>query len=151
MTVDDIKNGVYIQPRFFSLNHIEKIESYYRAKFVIETVARNVMGEWCDMPTMLFYSDKPHSVSNSHYFVVYFKNMQFFIADGNSSIESPILGIEYDDKIYHSVYRHDYVTVGSGISIDGGRDYFKISNPQNLDLKYVSLSIKDGIIYKEYV
>jgi hypothetical protein len=52
--------------------------------------------------------------------------------------------IEVDGVQHYSQHRHDFRSVGNGIAIDGGRDYFRVSFIDRDSFTRKTLKVKDG-------
>lgn len=161
MMIEELRKLAMISPRFFSEDAIERIESFYKAKYVMETTVIGKHEDWVNIPMCLFYSEKEHPDSNSKYFAIYYSMTgTAMITSGQSAVESSLHAVEYNGQVFNSVYRHDYNVISDFIdgkfvnvmAIDGGRNYKKIDVFQdNVKFKEVKLTIVDGNVFKEYV
>lgn len=129
--------------RFFTTEFVQHVQSNFNAKFVCETTFKNA-GQWVNQPCALFYTQTKHP-NGSNWFVIFHswdQSDRIVITDGISAVEPDdmIDALENEDGvIVYSVSRHDYVTL-NGCSIDGGRDYTKVSITDN-SVKLVRLKI----------
>ena len=110
---------------FLKPEGIKIIEEKYNAKYVFESCIKN-KDSWCNFPVAIFYTEEAHP-QGSNYFGIYVdeRRINFLITNGISATE-PFDGLQIDDDVIYSRYRHDYRTLGEGM-VDGGRDYFKRS------------------------
>lgn len=127
---------------------IAKIEELYTqlngapVKYVMDTSIKNTKGNWSDQPVALFYCEKRHEVSDSHYFVIYcdlFDSLSY-VANGQSAVDHTYTGLVLNNEIYYSRYRHDFRQVGPD-TIDGGLDYVRL---MGCTLPIVRFNIVDG-------
>ena len=127
-----LKERVVIDPDFFSKEFIEAVEETYDAKFVCES-------EISDVIVALFYTDKKHPVSGSHYFAVYQKPGEYgknttYITNGQPVADDSFTGIRANDgEVIYSHYRHHMNTSSDEtVWIDGGREYVRCNDPHSL-------------------
>ena len=109
--------------------NIKVIEEEYNAKYVGDFCIKGKYVSWSNFPVSIFWQETPPVEGYSNYFGVYVEDDKVFITDGSSAFSEPIEGIVADDgEVIYSRYRHDMVSSADGsVSIDGGRDYTKIS------------------------
>ena len=84
----------------------------------------------------VFYSPYPDlEKGHSYYPTLFYDHICecMKITDGTLTVKTPFYGIEENDIVYVSKFRHDYVKTPSGLFIDGGRDYIRT----NADLKLI--------------
>jgi hypothetical protein len=119
------------------LNDIEAIESFYEAKYVMETCIKNNNDNWTNFPSAIFYTETPHP-RGSNYFALYRSHNSpgLMITDGLSAVDGvEFTGVESEDgDIIYSRFRHDYRETRSGAFIDGGRDYTRYGGSDNVKL-----------------
>ncbi len=138
------------KPYYFNEAAIPLIEERYNAKFVCETCIKN-RDYWRNEPSMIFYSEKKHP-EGSNYFAVSELNGKIVISDGISATE-PFVGVVADnDEIVYSRFRHDYRTSSDkSVSIDGGRDYIKLSGGESIFGKFIPKTVKLQIVKDQLV
>jgi len=117
-------NVVKINP-LFTDEQIEKIEDYYKAKFVCETCLKSSSDGWMNTNFAVFYQETPPEIAKSNYFALYYnREGNLMITDASSALE-PFEGLLINEnEILYSRYRHDYKTYGDYM-VDGGRDYMR--------------------------
>lgn len=133
----------------FSDENIEKIEALKQAVYVCDTQLEQSNG-FTNIPISIFYGNEVHPVSNSKYFGLYYnENNKLVITNGSSADNQKINAVVSDNgEVIFSRFRHDFRTSeDSSISIDGGRDYVKISGNNN---NLIELVIKDGKLEFSY-
>lgn len=117
--------------------HIEVIEEKYGAKFIGDFCIKTQRNGWTDFPVAIFYQPNPiYELGHTHYFGIFVNPQnQIVITNGESAFSEPIAGlITEDGSVIYSRYRHDFVTSNDGsLSIDGGRDYCKVSGHELAD------------------
>ena len=100
----------------------------------------------------VFYRSTPHPEFGNKYFGLYWAEvgpqMQLMIAGADSVEELQFDMVQDSEGHYHySRYVHDYHTVvvgtGSGVAIDGGREYTKTVGGPDLS----GFKVKDGEFY----
>ena len=121
------KYSLDLTPIAFPENFLKKVENKYNATYICET-------ELNDTPVLLFYSEKEHPVSKSHYFVVFQdpSSGSIMISNGQKVAEQEIVGmiLEESKEIIYSHYRHHLAESNICYSddfIDGGRSYIRAS------------------------
>lgn len=124
---------------------IEHFEKKYNAKYVSDLCIKTVHGSWSEQPAAIFYQKEPPVKGYSHYFAIFVKDRQTYIASGESAIQGKLIGVMADDgEIIFSRYRHDYRISKDGTAdIDGGRDYVKCSKGREL----LEIEVRDGQFY----
>lgn len=117
-------NVVKIDP-LFTDEQIEKIEDYYKAKFICETCLKLSSDNWMNTNFAVFYQEDPPEIAKSNYFALYYnREGNLMITDASSSLE-PFEGLLINEnEILYSRYRHDYKTY-EDYMVDGGRDYMR--------------------------
>ena len=131
---------------FIKPEMIEVFEREYNAKYILETDLRGkdqfsgVM-YWANRPAAIFYTEKAHP-RGSNYFALYFDGDTLMITDGLPSIKDVVFkGIEAEDEVVYSRYRHDYRAGKNGAFVDGGRDYFRYGGDKFEDYNIVSFRV----------
>lgn len=126
----------------YTADNIKMIEQKMNATYVFESCLKNRAGGWANMPVAIFYTENAHP-EGSHYFGVY-TNFEghTMITDGISATES-FSGLEIDNEIIYSRYRHDF-REHNGIFVDGGRDYMKCGGARIADANAVTLQVIDS-------
>ena len=96
---------------------------------------------WANRPAAIFYTEKAHP-RGSNYFALYFDGDTLMITDGLPSIKDVVFkGIEAEDEVVYSRYRHDYRAGKNGAFVDGGRDYFRYGGDKFEDYNIVSFRV----------
>jgi hypothetical protein len=115
---------------FLKNDSIEIIEKKYDAKYVLESCIKNINGSWCNFPAAIFYTQESHP-DGSNYFAMYIHPERggLMITNGISATEPVYAGLKVGDNIIYSRYRHDFRSEGDAF-VDGGREYFRFSGPQ---------------------
>jgi hypothetical protein len=128
----------------FNTEQIQKIESYYKAKYICETCLKGREGGWANFPVAVFYTEKAHP-EGSNYFGLFFNGRgELTITNAISALE-PFAGIMIENDVVYSRYRHDY-REHNGIFVDGGRDYLRCGGADYDKAKIVNLQIvKDNL------
>ena len=121
---------------FIKADGIEKVEKKYNAKYVLESCIKGGNGQWCNFPAAIFYTDQAHP-HGSNYFAMYIhpERNDLMITNGISATEPIYCGLKIGDNVIYSRYRHDYRERGNSF-VDGGRDYFRYSGPQENVVKF---------------
>lgn len=128
--------NILIKSSMFNDKQIKRIEKSYNATYVCETCIKS-HDEWVNFPCAIFYTEKAHP-EGSNYFAMYFNfDGDLTITNGITATE-PFFGVQVDDTVIYSRYRHDYRTLGD-VSVDGGRDYLKVCG--NINAPQVKLQI----------
>ena len=120
---------VNTDPCFFTESQIKEIEQFYNATYVCETSVKLKGGGWSYNPCAIFYVTVAHP-RGSNYFAISLVEGHVYISDALPSIQEmePIPAVHSGGEVIYSRYRHDYRTTKDGkCSIDGGRDYTRIS------------------------
>jgi len=99
----------------------------------------------------IFYRESPHPEFGNRYFGLYTNSyaddIQVMITNADMIEELDFEMIEVDGKYHYSQHRHDYRGIGNGISIDGGRDYYRATFSDRdayVACNRVKLKVKDG-------
>jgi hypothetical protein len=132
---------------FIKPNGIEIIEKKYNAKYVLESSIQGIDGQWFNFPVAIFYTETPHP-HGSNYFAMYLhptKREHLMICDGITAVKETYLGLKVDDNVIYSRYRHDFRELND-MFVDGGRDYFRSSGPQENVVKFKIVKDKLEII-----
>ena len=142
--------NVIVSENYYNLK-LDVIENYYNVKYIGDFCIKDKYNNWSEFPVSCFYSAHPDkSKGHSEYLGIFVRNF----TDENSIVNSTVIlcnaetafknviftGIEYENNIYISCYRHHYVSPSEGVMIDGGRDYTRYSTDQKL----VSLEFKNN-------
>jgi hypothetical protein len=141
---------------FLGTKQIQTIEKKYDAKYVLETdlLAKDKHSGvtfWANRPAAIFYTEKAHP-EGSNYFAIYMEydldgKMIPMITNGLSSIKDVVFsGLEAEDEVIYSRYRHDYRTHKNGAFVDGGRDYFRYGGDKFDDYNVVKFKVVCGKI-----
>jgi hypothetical protein len=99
----------------------------------------------------IFYRETPHPEFGNRYFGLYQNafadDIQVMIMNADPIENLTFEMIEVNGEFHYSQHRHDFRSVGNGIAIDGGRDYYRATFSDRD--AYVScdrkkLKVKDG-------
>lgn len=134
---------------------IKEVENLYNCKYVGEFSLPAKEGGWVNMPVAIFYQDEAHP-QGSNWMAVFMRydhysdKNKLYVADGKPAVDVEWDGIlTPEGDIIYSAYRHDMQLDSTGrYSIDGGREYTKISYPSEGNKSIpVKLKIeKDSIV-----
>lgn len=135
--IKDTKYTVHHKDSLSQVIDPKKVEKGYNVKYIGEFTLKDTKG-WFNGPVQVYYGEK-HPVGSS-YMGLYLKGVDQkpYVVDAISAVKdvdtgAPVvyIGIERDDKVLYSAFRHDYQSLGSAHFIDGGRDYVKSSLSDN--------------------
>jgi hypothetical protein len=93
----------------------------------------------------IFYRDTPHPEFGNRYFGLYVNregNLMITNADKIEDLEFDM--VEVNGELHYSQHRHDYRSVGNGVAIDGGREYFRASFIDRDSFTRKTFKMKDG-------
>lgn len=133
--------------------NVEKISAIYSEKdgVPVKYVCTSAPNRSATYAADIFYRDTPHPDFGNRYFALY-QNLYSDNAEIMITNADPIEGltfemIEVNGEFHYSQHRHDFRSVGNGIAIDGGRDYYRAAFSDRD--AYVScarkqLKVKDG-------
>ena len=132
---------------FLKPDTIKKIEQEYNGKYVLESCLKKKDGGWYNFPVAIFYTEQAHP-EGSNYFAIYRDtDGHFGITNGLSAVEGVnFMGIEAEDEVIYSRYRHDFREHKNGAFIDGGRDYTRYGGDEFEDYNRVVFKVVDGAI-----
>ena len=131
---------------FIKPEMIEVFEREYKAKYILEPDLRGKdlfsgIMYWANRPAAIFYTEKAHP-RGSNYFALYFDGDTLMITDGLPSIKDVVFkGIEAEDEVVYSRYRHDFRSGKNAAFVDGGRDYFRYCGDKFEDYHIVSFRV----------
>lgn len=130
----------------FYADQISKIEEHYNAKYVFESCLKNGDGNWANFPVAIFYTDTPHP-EGSNYFALWKSEHGLRITNAISAVEGiTYAGLEAEDEVIYSHYRHDFRVGKNGAFVDGGRDYFRYGGDKHDDYNIVNFKVVGGCI-----
>ena len=128
---------INVESSIFSADTIKKVEEKYDAKYLLEACLRSKDGMWYNHPAAIFYTEKAHPQGSNYFGLYMYQGLGGaaaidpypMITNGASAIQGIFKGARAaDGEIIYSRYRHDYRTSKDGsVSVDGGRDYFKVA------------------------
>lgn len=130
---------------------IKKAEELKDAKYIGDFCLRNKSGGWSESPVAVFYQPNPPK-EFSKYFGLFVSGGNLFITNAESAFAEPIQGIVgANGEVVYSRYRHDFRSLSDGSgSIDGGRDYVKVTaSGENKFPPQVTLVIKGSKLVVE--
>jgi len=129
---------------FIKPKSIVDIEKMYNARYVFETCLRARGGGWANFPAAVFYQDEIYP-GGSNYFAIYFddEGLSYITDAGPSIIDEEFKGLEFEDEVIYSRYRHDYRAGKNGAFVDGGRDYFRYGGDNFDDYNIVTFKVVD--------
>lgn len=100
----------------------------------------------------IFYRETPHPEFGNRYFGLYQNSFaddaQVMITNADKIEDLTFEMIEVNGLMHYSQHRHDYRSVGNGIAIDGGREYFRasFSDPAYYaSCQRMTFKVKDGV------
>lgn len=128
---------------FLKEDGIKLIEKKYNAKYVLETCIKDTNDQWANMPCAIFYNEEAHP-QGSNYFALYYsqRHNTFMITNGLSAVDGVVFnGIECEDEVVYSRYRHDFRKHKNGAYIDGGRDYTRFGGDAFEDYNHVKFIV----------
>lgn len=132
---------------FLTLESIRKIEEKYDAKYVLESCLRMKNGNWANFPAAIFYTKEPHPEGSNYFAIFRDTDGDMMITNGISAVEGvSFIGIEAEEEVVYSRYRHDYRTHKNGAFIDGGRDYARFGGDEFEDYNRVVFKVENGEI-----
>ena len=123
-----------------------KIEGYYSEKDGVDikyVCTSDLGGE--TFARDIFYRETPHPEFGNHYFGVFIhpQTEHFMIGDADAIELVEFTMIKGSNGFEYSRHRHDFFDVpGSGLSIDGGRAYFRCVGDAKAETK--TFKVKDG-------
>ena len=93
----------------------------------------------------IFYRETPHPEFGNRYFGLYINSYdQLMITNADHIEELDFNMVEINGVHHYSQHRHDFRGVGNGVSIDGGRDYFRVAFIDRDSFTRKTLKVKDG-------
>lgn len=136
------KLHIVIEPEYFSWENINKICGHYDAKYV------------CSLHSYeLFYSEEPHPVSKSRYFIIFNdRSGTLNISSGKQydGYEIDSFYIPSENKIVYSRSRRDFTNHGL-ITVDGGPTSPRVLFTDNRDFRFARLKVIDGRLLPVYI
>lgn len=142
-----------VGPQQLTLEGVAKVEQKYNAKFMGPFCIKDSRGNWTEIAVDVFYQPNPDtSKGHSEYFGIYTHPIHpideaVYICNAISAFSEPLTGIVANSgEVVVSRWRHDYrSSYDQSVSIDGGRDYVKITG--NVIAKLVKVGCKNGELY----
>ena len=129
---------------FIKPQSIVDIEKMYNARYVFETCLRAREGGWANFPAAVFYQATSYPGGSNYFALYYDMNGKLYITDaGPSIIDEEFKGLEFEDEVIYSRYRHDYRAGKNGAFVDGGRDYFRYGGDDFDDYNIVAFKVVD--------
>lgn len=126
---------------FLTQEQIRDIEDKYAGTYVFESCLKDKDGKWLNFPAAIFYTDKAHP-EGSNYFAMFILHGCLMIADGITAVKNVVYtGLEAEDQVVYSRYRHDFRSLKNGAYIDGGRDYFRYGGDSFNDYNVVRFKV----------
>lgn len=126
---------------FLTQEQIKDIEEKYNAYYVFEACIKDAKGKWLNFPAAIFYTNKTYP-KGSNYFAMFILHGCLMIADGITAVENVVYtGLEAEDQVVYSRYRHDFRSLKNGAYIDGGRDYFRYGGDSFNDYNVVRFKV----------
>lgn len=127
----------------FLNDDLEKIESEYNAKYIVDLPLKTRLG-YLNQPCAIFYADKAHP-EGSNWFALFADRIGRLVITNAIELENKeFTALKVGDDIVYSSYRHDYRELGNS-SIDGGLDYTKTTLGENAELITLKVT-KNGLI-----
>ena len=133
--------NILVDSDFLTKEQIKDIEEKYAATYVFEACIKDAKGKWLNFPAAIFYTNKAHP-EGSNYFAMFMLHGHPMIADGITAVENVLYtGLEAEDQVVYSRYRHDFRSLNNGAYIDGGRDYFRYGGDSFNDYNVVRFKV----------
>jgi hypothetical protein len=93
----------------------------------------------------IFYRGTPHPEFGNRYFGLYYDSQgRLMITNADKIEELDFYMVEVNDELHYSQHRHDFRSVGNGIAIDGGREYFRATFTDRESFTRKTLKVKNG-------
>ena len=131
--------NIITKSEMFSQKQIQDIERVYNATYICESCLKTLTKQWANYPAAFFYTEKPHP-QGSNWFAIYFNTESKPMVTNGIVITEPFEGIQIDNDVIFSRYRHDY-REHRGVFVDGGRDYLRCGGQRLDDAKVVKLKV----------
>lgn len=133
--------NIITKSEIFSQREIETLERHYKAKYICESCLKTITKQWANYPAAFFYTEKPHP-RGSNWFAIYYNTENKPMVTNGVVITEPFEGIQIDDDVIFSRYRHDY-REHRGVFVDGGRDYLRCGGQRYDEARVVKLKAID--------
>jgi hypothetical protein len=112
---------------------ISTVESKYGVTYIADLCIRTAAGEWSEHPVSIFWQANPKiELGHTHYMGAFVdRDGSSYVTNGISAAEGIWNAAVADNgEIVFSRWRHDFrESTDKSVMVDGGRDYFKCSNP----------------------
>jgi len=129
----------------FTPEQIKVIEEKYNAKYILESCLKMKNGNWANFPAAFFYTKEKHPEGSNYFALFRDTDGDLMITNGYESLNDvAFIGIEAEDEVAYSRYRHDCVTHKNNSFIDGGRDYARFGGDEFEDYNRVVFKVVDG-------
>jgi hypothetical protein len=129
---------------------VEKVVALYAEKdgVPVKYVCTSAPNRSATYSADIFYRETPHPEFGNRYFGLYMNeyadDAQVMIANTDNIEDLIFEMVEVAGVLHYSQHRHDYRSVGNGVAIDGGREYFRASFVDRDSFIRKTLKIKDG-------
>jgi hypothetical protein len=136
----NIKHNPYLDVQKAAQLYYEK--DGVEVKYVCTSSTSNYGASAAD----IFFRETPHPEFGNRYFGLYNDSQGRLMITNADRIEDLNFDmVEVNDELHYSQHRHDFRGVGNGVSIDGGRDYFRVAFIDRDSFTRKTLKIKDGV------
>lgn len=95
----------------------------------------------------IFYRSTRHPKFKNHYFGLTISGEDVIIVNADSVEKLKFAVVPYKGKGHYSRAQHDYVEIGNGGSVDGGRQYIRLGGQAGQT--YLTYIVKDGVLQQE--
>lgn len=127
--------------------NIQKAEQLYSEKdgVPVKYVCTSSISKFGSTAADIFFRETPHPEFGNRYFGLFVNHEGNLMITNADKIEDlDFYMVEVNDELHYSQHRHDFRGVGNDVTIDGGRDYFRVSYTDPNSFKRKSLKVKDG-------
>lgn len=130
---------------------VEKVATLYTEKdgVPVRYVCTSAPNKSATYAADIFYRETPHPEFGNRYFGLYPAahdgDIQVMITNADPIEDLTFEMAEVNGELHYSQHRHDYRSIGNGVAIDGGRDYFRatfMSRPDSFVRK--TLRVENG-------
>jgi hypothetical protein len=116
----------------------QKVIDFYSEKdgVPIKYVCTSALGDEA-FARDIYFRETPHPQFGNRYFALFKGRDSIMIGNADSIEDVTFAMIEFEQSLYYSRHRHDYVALGESV-VDGGRAYYRGRGPHKV------LRVKDG-------
>lgn len=129
--------------------NVKKAAQLYSEKDGVEVryICTSALTRSAAIASDIFYRETPHPEYGNRYFGLYLGKNGLMITNADNIENLEFEMIEVEGVLYYSQHRHDFRHIGNGISIDGGREYFRSvfeDRDYYMSCPRKTLKLKDG-------